>query len=79
MNDFTDNHIYFSSYFLGFITIAIFDPTAITDNIWIFLLISPLLATFTGFITFFAVAIPLGIVLHLSDFTRLIYKKIKLS
>jgi len=79
MEDFIDKHTYFFAYCLGFITIALLDQTAITENIWLFLLISPLLATFTGFIAFFAIAIPLGIILYLSDFIRFIYKKIKLS
>jgi hypothetical protein len=66
----TDTQLYILSYLVGYIAVAIFDITAITDDFLMFLLISPIVAPIIGAVTFFAIAIPLGAVLYLSDLIR---------
>ena len=75
----TDTQLYILSYLVGYIVIAIFDITAITDNFLLFLFISPIVAPIIGGVAFFAIALPLGAVLYLSDFIRFLCQKTKLA
>jgi len=72
----TDTQLFIFSWILGFIVIAIFDITAITDDFLFFLFISPIVAPIIGAVAFFAIAVPLGAVLYLIDVIRFLYKKL---
>lgn len=78
MNDFIDKNFYVTTYILGFITIALFDPSAITDNIKLFLLISPVIAPIIGAMVMLAFAFLYGILGFFSDFFYLFNKRFKI-
>lgn len=78
MNNFIDNHFFFVLYILGIFSVALFDPTAITDNVWIFLFISPLVAITVGAATFFGLVLLRGIFGALGDIFRFLNKKYKI-
>lgn len=77
MNDFIDENFYIISYILGFIAIALFDPSAITDNVKLFLLISPVVAPIIGMMVILFFALASGIVGFFNDFFRIISKRYK--
>jgi hypothetical protein len=77
--EYTDTQLYFLLYFLGFITIAIFDYSAITDNIIGFVFISLVIAPIIGAIVLIGLAILRGIVGIFSDLFHLISKAQKIA
>ena len=78
MNDFIDKHFYFVSFCIGFLTISIFDYSAITDDIFIFVFISPVVAPFIGALVMIGLALLRGVVALLGDFIYLISKTQKI-
>jgi len=79
MNDFIDKHFYFVSFCIGFLTIAIFDYSAITDDTFTFIVISPVIAPFIGAIVMIGLALLRGAIALLGDFFRLVSKAHKIT
>ena len=73
--NYSDTKLYFTSYLVGFITIAIFDYSAITDNIIGFTLISLVIAPIIGAIVLIGLAILRGIGGILGDLFHLLAKR----
>jgi len=73
--NYSDTKLYFVSYLVGFITIAIFDYSAITDNIIGFAFISLVIAPIIGAIVLICLAILRGIGGILGDLFHLLAKR----
>ncbi len=67
---------YIGSYVLGFVLIAIFDFTLISDDIILFIFISPIVASLVGFIALFCIAILLNAICFFKNTLCFMSKKV---